>query len=62
MLIEKLKWLAFTFTTACLVVFAAGSGLVGQSRTGQKMPRRPYVQVKTEDRKVAVPIESGSTS
>ena len=36
MLIEKLKWLALTFTTACLVVLAAGSGLLARRRDGAR--------------------------
>jgi RNA polymerase sigma factor (sigma-70 family) len=52
MMIEKLKWLALTITTACLVVLAAGSGLVARARTGpENVAVGPMFQVKTEGRK-----------
>jgi RNA polymerase sigma factor (sigma-70 family) len=54
MQIEKLKSFAFTSATACLVVFAAGSGLVASARTGrEKADTGPVVQAQTEKRKVA---------
>jgi RNA polymerase sigma factor (sigma-70 family) len=52
MLIEKLKWLALTIITACLVVLAAGWGLVARARTGpENVEVGPAVQVRNEGRK-----------
>ena len=59
MLIEKLKWLALTITTACLVVLAAGSGLLARARTGpENVAAGPVVQVKSEGRKDAYPTKA----
>jgi hypothetical protein len=53
MLAQKLKWLAFTITTACLVVLVAGSGLVASARTGrEKAEASPVVRASPEQRKV----------
>jgi RNA polymerase sigma factor (sigma-70 family) len=52
MLVEKLKWLVFVFSTACLVLLAAGSGLLARARTGpENVAAHSTVQVKTEGRK-----------
>ena len=54
MLIERLKWFALTFSTACFVVLAAGSGLVASARTGKENAQGgPLVQAQTEKRKAA---------